>query len=297
MSSFLHSTVLYPESIKDLFNFEHTSSTTLPFFISLLVTVLDGLNFPINYSTCNISRFNRVITIDSLSRYNICLTKYNPPVHLHYADNFRPFKYFHRQFRLIATRQFNRKNEKKRKKEKRKNGSKKKRKKKGVDRKFKKQRNSISLKTSVHAAKRLADAFPFLLKNPAWPGGWGFNAFIYFSFQLVRYRVVRRWQSVITAFQMAWKKLESARSKNCAAHQKYSMGEKKKRKKKKEKEKSVITRLHHCDRLGSLQIFSKQWHPSPPLPSPTAPETVDFHSDVSFDQIFAEQNESRVASR
>lgn len=35
-------------------------------------------------------------------------------------------------------------------------------------------------------------------------------------------------------------------------------GRKKKRKKKKEKEKSVITRLHHCDRLGSLQIFSKQ---------------------------------------
>lgn len=172
MSSFLHSTVLYPESIKDLFNFEHTSSTTLPFFISLLVTVLDGLNFPINYSTCNISRFNRVITIDSLSRYNICLTKYNPPVHLHYADNFRPFKYFHRQFRLIATRQFNRKNEKKEKRKKGKTAAKKKkRKKKGVDRKFKKQRNSISLKTSVHAAKRLADAFPFLLKNPAWPGG------------------------------------------------------------------------------------------------------------------------------
>lgn len=265
MSSFLHSTVLYPESIKDLFNFEHTSSTTLPFFISLLVTVLDGLNFPINYSTCNISRFNRVITIDSLSRYNICLTKYNPPVHLHYADNFRPFKYFHRQFRLIATRQFNRKNEKKRKKEKRKNGSKKKkkRKKKGVDRKFKKQRNSISLKTSVHAAKRLADAFPFLLKNPAWPGGWGFNAFIYFSFQLVRYRVVRRWQSVITAFQMAWKKLESARSKNCAAHQKYSMGEKKKGRKKRKKKSRW---LHVCIIVIGLDLYKFFRNNDTPLP-------------------------------
>ena len=41
----------------------------------------------------------------------------------------------------------------------------------GADRKFKKQRNSISLKTSVHAAKRLVGAFPFLLKNPAWPVG------------------------------------------------------------------------------------------------------------------------------
>lgn len=139
MSSFLHSTVLYPESIKDLFNFEHPSSTTLPFFISPLVTVLDGLNFPINYSTCNISRFNRVITIDSLRRYNICLTKYNPPVHLHYADNFRPFKYFHRQFRLIATRQFNRKNEKKKKKgKKEKRQQKKKRKKEGGGQKIQK---------------------------------------------------------------------------------------------------------------------------------------------------------------
>lgn len=41
--------------------------------------------------------------------------------------------------------------------------------------------------------------------------------------------------------------------------------------------------------VRSLQIFSKQWPPSR--------ETVDFHFDVSFDQIFAEQNGSRVSTR
>ena len=134
-----------------------------------------------------------------------------------------------------------------------------------MDRKFKKQRNSISLKTSVHAAKRLADAFPFLLKNPAWPGGWGFNAFIYFSFQLVRYRVVRRWQSVITAFQMAWKKLESARSKNCAAHQKYSMGEKKKKKEDKKRKKKSRW-LHVCIIVIGLDLYKFFRNNDTPLP-------------------------------
>ena len=50
----------------------------------------------------------------------------------------------------------------------------------------------------------------------------------------------------------------------------------------------MITRSHHCDRVRSLQISRN---------NARAPETVDFHFDVSFDQIFAERNGSRMANR
>lgn len=61
--------------------------------------------------------------------------------------------------------------------------------------------------------------------------------------------------------------------KNCAAHQKYSMDEKKKKGKKKKSPwlhvRIIVTGVR------SLQIFSKQW------PGPR--ETVNFHFDFSFD--------------
>lgn len=50
----------------------------------------------------------------------------------------------------------------------------------------------------------------------------------------------------------------------------------------------MITRPHHCDRVRSLQISRNNGR---------APETVDFHFDVSFDQIFAEPNGSCMANR
>lgn len=51
--------------------------------------------------------------------------------------------------------------------------------------------------------------------------------------------------------------------KNCAAHQKYSMDEKKKEGEKKKKKAPVITRSHHCDRSS---IFTNFFETMAPLP-------------------------------
>lgn len=84
-----------------------------------------------------------------------------------------------------------------------------------------------------------------------------------------------RWSQL---FRWPGKSSNRPGTKNCAAHQKYSMDEKKA---------GDYT-------LASLWLdsiftnFSKQW---------PRPETVDFHFDVSFAQIFAGRNGSRMASR
>lgn len=95
------------------------------------------------------STFRHIIIIYTIQIFFSNIYNFDRSIFITEEQLSTQFKYFHRQFHLIAIRQFNQK----RKKKKREIGRKKR---KGEDGKFKKQRNSISLKTSVHAAKRLA---------------------------------------------------------------------------------------------------------------------------------------------
>ena len=154
----------------------------------------------------------------------------------------------------------------------------------GADRKFKKQRNSISLKTSVHAAKRLVGAFPFLLKNPAWPVGveGSMRSSIFHSdWSGTGWSAGdNRWSQLFR-----WPGKSSNRPGRRIARRTKNIfnGRKKKRKKEKEEKNeerererenvTVITRSHHCDRVRSLQIFRN----NATLPTPTtAPGDREF---------------------
>ena len=175
----------------------------------------------------------------------------------------------------------------------------------GADRKFKKQRNSISLKTSVHAAKRLVGAFPFLLKNPAWPVGveGSMRSSIFHSdWSGTGWSAGdNRWSQLFR-----WPGKSSNRpGRRIARRTKNIFNGRKKKKRKKEKEEKNEERERERERTSrwlhvriivigfDLYKFFGTMPPSPPRPRP--PEIVNFHFDVSFDQIFAEQNGSRVA--
>lgn len=97
---------------------------------------------------------------------------------------------------------------------------------------------------------------------------------------------------------MAWKKkkrrFESVRPKNCARRTENiqwtkKTGEQKGERERKKKTGPVITRSHHCERGFDLYKFHET------MAEPRRPWI--FHFDVSFDQIFAERNGSRMASQ